>query len=281
MGDNTHRPRFFRRFARNRTALLGTGILALIGMMAIAAPLLAPFDPVAMQTAKRLQPPSYEHIFGTDMYGRDLFSRIIWGARASLTVAISAVVAASLVALLIGLATGYCGGVVDHVLMRLLDVLFAFPGLLLAIALSAFLGPGLRNATIAIAIVYIPPLSRVVRASVIAVKEEDYVVSAHALGGANLRILLQHILPNSWSPLIVQASVYLAYAVLTEASLSFLGLGVQPPTPSWGEMLSASRTFVHRAPWGAIFPGIALSVTVLGINFLGDGLRDAFDPRLA
>jgi peptide/nickel transport system permease protein len=274
------RPGFLRRLARSRTALLGAGIVAVVCVVAVSAPVLAPYDPVTMQTEQRLQPPSPEHIMGTDKYGRDVFSRVIWGARVSMTVAISAVSGACVVALAIGLLAGYLGRWVDDGLMRILDIFFAFPGLLLAIALSAFLGPGLRNAVIAIAIVNVPPLSRVVRAGVIAVKEGEYVTAARAVGASDSRIVLRHILPNAWSPLIVQASVYLAYAVLTEASLSFLGLGVTPPAPSWGEMLNTSRMVMSRAPWGAIFPGIMLSLTVLGINFLGDGLRDALDPRL-
>jgi peptide/nickel transport system permease protein len=274
------RPGFLRRLARSRTALLGAGIVAVVCVVAVSAPVLAPYDPVTMQTEQRLQPPSPEHIMGTDKYGRDVFSRVIWGARVSMTVAISAVSGACVVALAIGLLAGYLGRWVDDGLMRILDIFFAFPGLLLAIALSAFLGPGLGNAVIAIAIVNVPPLSRVVRAGVIAVKEGEYVTAARAVGASDSRIVLRHILPNAWSPLIVQASVYLAYAVLTEASLSFLGLGVTPPAPSWGEMLNTSRMVMSRAPWGAIFPGIMLSLTVLGINFLGDGLRDALDPRL-
>jgi peptide/nickel transport system permease protein len=205
---------------------------------------------------------------------------VIWGGRVSLTVAFAAVSLASVCSLIIGVVAGFFGGLPDEVLMRLLDIAFAFPALLLAISLVAFLGPGLENTTVAIAAVYIPRLSRVVRGSVLSVRDSAYVEAAYAIGAPALRVVWKHVLPNCWSPLIVQCTVYLAYAVLTEASLSFLGLGVQPPTPSWGEMLSASRTFMQDAPWGAIFPGIAISATVLGFNFLGDGLRDALDPRL-
>ena len=277
---SSRRPGLLARLLRSRAAAAGGIILAAMIGLAAGAPLLAPFDPVEMRTAERFRAPSSTHWLGTDMYGRDVLSRVIWGARVSLAVAAGAVGVSSLVALGLGLAAGYVGGLVDDALMRLLDIAFAFPTLLLAIALIGFLGPGLQNATLAVAIVYTPPLSRVVRASVLAVKHVVYVDAARALGASDLRLVARHVLPNGWSPLIVQCTVYLAYAVLTEASLSFLGLGVQPPTPSWGEMLSASRTFLHLAPWGAVFPGLALSATVLGFNFLGDGLRDALDPRL-
>jgi peptide/nickel transport system permease protein len=279
-GEGPRRAGFLRRLWRRRTAGAGIVILGLVVLAGAGAPLIAPFDPAEMRTADRFSPPGRGHWLGTDMYGRDVLSRVVWGARVSLAVAVGAVAASGVAALVLGLTAGYVGGLVDDALMRVLDIAFAFPTLLLAIALIGFLGPGLPNATLAVAIVFTPPLSRVVRASVLAVKHAIYVDAARAIGASDLRLVGRHILPNGWSPLIVQCTVYLAYAVLTEASLSFLGLGVQPPTPSWGEMLSTSRTFLHVAPWGAVFPGLALSATVLGFNFVGDGLRDALDPRL-
>lgn len=270
---------FLQRLMRYRLGAIGLFILVVLIATAIFAPNLAPYDPVALQTSERLQPPSVAHFFGTDMFGRDVLSRVMWGARASLLVASASVAVACLLALLIGLTAGFAGGLIDDLLMRAMDVLFAFPSLLLAIVLSAFLGPGMQNVVLAIAIVFTPPLSRVVRSSVLSIKETDFVEAARALGGTNRRIVLRHVLLNSWNPLIIQASVYLAYAVLTEASLSFLGLGVQPPAPSWGEMLSSSRAIMQRAPWAAVFPGLVLSLTVLSINFLADGLRGALDPR--
>lgn len=273
------KPSFLRRLARNRLGLIGLVIFSTLICIAVFAPFLAPYNPLTVQTSERLQAPSLTHPFGTDMFGRDVLSRVMWGARASLFVASASVGAACMLALMIGLTSGFAGGLIDDVLMRAMDVLFAFPSLLLAIVLSAFLGPGMQNVVIAIAIVFTPPLARVVRSSVLSVKETDYVGAARALGGTNRRIVLQHVLLNSWNPLIIQASVYLAYAVLTEASLSFLGLGVQPPAPSWGEMLSSSRAIMQRAPWAAVFPGVVLSLTVLSINFLADGLRGALDPR--
>jgi peptide/nickel transport system permease protein len=270
---------FARRLGRHRFGMIGLVILTSVVAMALLAPVLAPYDPLALRSAERLEAPSPSHLFGTDMFGRDVLSRVMWGARTSLLVASAAVGVACLLSLLIGLTAGFLGGLVDDVLMRAMDVFFAFPSLLLAIVLAAFLGPGVQNVVIAIAIVFTPPLSRVVRASVISVKGADYVEAARALGASDRRVVLRHVLLNSWNPLIIQASVYLAYAVLTEASLSFLGLGVQPPTPSWGEMLSSSRSIMQRAPWAAIFPGLMLSLTVLSINFLADGLRGALDPR--
>lgn len=274
-------PAWIARLARHRFGLAGAVILTLLVAVAILAPVIAPHDPLALRGAERLQAPSPDHLFGTDMFGRDVLSRVIWGARSSLLVAFAAVAVACLAALLIGTLAGFVGGLLDEVLMRVMDVFFAFPSLLLAIVLAAFLGPGIQNVVLAIAIVFTPPLSRVVRSGVLSVKGLDFVDAARALGAGRRRIALRHVLLNAWSPLIIQASVYLAYAVLTEASLSFIGLGVQPPTPSWGEMLSSSRSIMQRAPWAAIFPGLVLSLSVLSINFVADGIRAALDPRLA
>lgn len=274
-------PTWITRLARHRFGLAGAVILTLLLAVALLAPVIAPHDPLALSGAERLQAPSLDHLFGTDMFGRDVLSRVIWGARSSLLVAFAAVAFASLAALLIGTLAGFVGGLLDEVLMRVMDVFFAFPSLLLAIVLAAFLGPGIQNVVLAIAIVFTPPLSRVVRSGVLSVKELDFVDAARALGAGQRRIVLRHVLLNAWSPLIIQASVYLAYAVLTEASLSFIGLGMQPPTPSWGEMLSSSRSIMQRAPWAAIFPGLVLSLSVLSINFFADGIRAALDPRLA
>jgi peptide/nickel transport system permease protein len=240
----------------------------------------APFDPVAFNPADRLQNPTLQHLLGTDIYGRDTFSRVLHGARTSLAVAFLSVGIALLVGGIAGMLAGFYRGWVDTIIMRVTDILLAFPAILLAIALLAFAGGGFWNLTITIAIVYTAPFARVARASVLRVREEVFVEASQALGNKSLLILLRHVLPNALSPLIVEASLRLAFAILSEASLSYLGLGPQPPAPSWGQMIADGRQLLETSPWISIGPGLAITLTVLGFNLLGDGLRDTLDPRL-
>jgi peptide/nickel transport system permease protein len=264
---------------RNPIGIAGAAIIAVTILVALAAPLLAPTDPTS-QVAKRLLPPGPGHLMGTDELGRDTFSRIIYGARASLQVGIVSVVLALVVGTSLGIAAGFFRGRVDDVLMRLVDIMFAFPGLVLAIVIAGLLGPSRTNAMIAIGVVYAPAFARVIRGAVLSVMSEPYVESARLVGSTNWRIVRRHLLPNIMAPLIVLVTVYLSGAVLSEAALSFLGLGTQPPDPSWGSMLNTARQYMELAPAMAIFPGLAIMLVVLGFNFLGDGLRDILDPRL-
>jgi peptide/nickel transport system permease protein len=264
---------------RNPIGIIGAVIILLTILLAIFAPLVSPYSP-SEQAAKRLLPPSRDHLMGTDELGRDTFSRIIYGARVSLQVGIIAVFIALVIGLTIGIIAGYFGGRSDTWLMRGVDIMFAFPGLILAIVISGLLGPSRRNAMIAIGIVYAPAFARVIRGSVLSVVSEPYLEAGRVLGARNGWLIRRYVLPNILAPLIVLTTVYLSTAILSEAALSFLGLGVQPPEPSWGGMLSIARTYMERAPWMAVFPGLAIMIVVLGFNFLGDGLRDVLDPRL-
>lgn len=248
-------------------------------LLAFAAPLIAPADPMAQALYNRLSPPTLEHPFGTDDFGRDILSRVIYGARISLRVGVFAVLIALILGTCIGVVAGYWGGWIDQILMRLMDLLLAFPSILLAIGIVAILGPGLENAMLAVGIVAMPQYARLVRASVLTVRETDYVMAARALGASDWRILCVAVLPNCLAPLIVQATLGLATAILDAAGLSFLGLGAQPPTPEWGAMLSQGRELIVRAPWVLTFPGGAIFFTVLAFNLVGDGLRDALDPK--
>jgi len=267
------------RLLRDRVGLIGGAIVLIVSTAAIFAPWLAPADPTAMQT-DQLAPPSHANWLGTDEVGRDVLSRLMHGGRVSLVVSISSMTASSIVGVTLGLLAGFYGGRVDGVIMGFMDVLFAFPGLLLALAIMAALGPALQNLVLALAIVSLPSFARIARASALAVKGLDYVEAARGLGARDGRVLSQHILPNIAAPVIVQFTIGLAYAILTEAGLSFIGLGVQPPAPAWGAMLSRGKDFLEISPWPAVFPGLAIMVTVLGFNFLGDSLRDVLDPRL-
>jgi peptide/nickel transport system permease protein len=269
-----------RRLARSPSGLLGMIVMAGLVLTALLAPLIAPHNPLAQNPGAELAVPSARFPVGTDEFGRDLFSRIVYGARISLMVGVIAVAIGSLVGVSSGLLAGYRGGWLDAAIMRLWDTLLAFPAILLGIAVAAVLGPGVTNAAIALAIVSIPQFSRITRASVLGEKARDYVQAARCLGAGDGRIALRHIFPNTVSPLLVQLSLAMAYAVLLEAGLSFLGLGTQPPEPSWGSMLNTSRAYLRQAPWYAVFPGIALSILLLGLNFLSDALRDALDPKL-
>jgi peptide/nickel transport system permease protein len=242
-------------------------------------PLIAPYDPLAMEMRDRLLPPSAAHLFGTDDFGRDILSRIIYGARISLQVGMIAVGIAGSIGITLGLVAGYFGGFIDGLIMRVMDVIFAFPAILLAITIMALLGPSTANVMIAIGIVYIPIFARIVRGTTLALKALDYVEAARACGSTAWRILWGHILPGTWGEITVQVTLSLAYAILAEAALSFLGLGTQPPEPSWGSMLSFGREWVREAPWFSFFPGLAIFITVLSLNLVGDGWRDALDPR--
>jgi len=267
------------RLARRRAALFGLAVVVFFVVLALAAPLIAPFDPLATDWRLVRKPPSLLHLFGTDDLGRDVLSRVIWGARASLMAGLVSVSIALAVAVPLGLASGYLGGFIDGVLMRIIDAMLAIPFLVLAIALAAFLGPSLINAMIAIGIVQTPIFTRLTRGQALAVKHENYIEAAYAVGNPHHRILLRHILPNIAAPVLVQATLAVAAAVIAEASLSFLGLGQQPPAPSWGSMLNTASHFLSQAPWMAVWPGLTIFSLVLSFNLLGDGLRDALDPR--
>ncbi|MBI2950990.1 ABC transporter permease [bacterium] len=269
----------WRRLRKNRLAVAGGALLALFLLIAAAAPWIAPRDPLAQDLYGRLSPPSAKNWFGTDDFGRDILSRVLHGSRVSLRVGVAAVAIALVVGTAVGLTAGYWGGLLDNVLMRLMDLMLAFPSILLAIVVVAVLGPSLNNAMLAVGIVSIPQYARLVRASVLSIREQDYVTAARALGARDARIILTAILPNCVAPLTVQATLGMAGAILDAAGLSFLGLGAQPPTPEWGAMLSGGRDFILSAPWVLTFPGLAILLTVLAFNLLGDGLRDALDPK--
>lgn len=270
----------YRQVRRNMTAIFGLYFIWFVIAVAILAPVLAPYDPAANGVGQSLTAPSLAHPFGTDPFGRDILSRVIYGARVSVMVGFIAVAEALVVGVVIGLIAGYFGGLIDAFLMRLMDAILAFPVLVLAIVFVAIFGVGIVNVMLAVGLRYIPTFARVTRGEVLSVKEEDYVKSSRLVGASRVRILGSEILPNIISPIIVTATVLVAYAILAEAGLSFLGLGVQPPRPSWGMMLSRGQTLIRTAPWMAVFPGMALVTTVLSINLLGDGLRDVFDPEL-
>jgi len=249
------------------------------GLIAAAAPLVSPYDPLATSWTAVRKAPSAAHLFGTDEIGRDVLARIIWGSRASLLAGLVSVMLALAVGVPIGLVSGYVGGALDALVMRIIDAMLAIPFLILAIALAAFLGPNLTNAMIAIGIAATPIFIRLTRAQVLAVKVEDYIEAAHAIGNPQYRVVLRHIFPNIVPPLLVQATLATAAAIIAEASLSFLGLGQQPPNPSWGSMLNTARNYMSQAPWMALWPGLAIFSLVLSLNLFGDGLRDALDPR--
>ncbi len=271
---------------RNKTAVAGLVVIVVFFLTAVFAPLLSPKNPFETSLYDQLKPPAWQeggslkNVLGTDDLGRDTLSRIIYGARVSLLVAVVSVGLAFFCGTLLGSISGYYRGAVDSVIMRLMDMLLAFPYLLLAIVVVAYLGPSLQNAMMAIGITYVPRFARIVRGSVLEESGKDYVLAARAIGAANPRIIFLAILPNCMGPLIVQTTLSMASAILDAAALSFLGLGAQPPTPEWGSMIARSRGLILRAPWVMTFPGIAILLAVLGFNLLGDGLRDALDPRL-
>ena len=271
--------RAFRKLIRNRLAALGLVTILFFTLLALLAPWVSPYDPLATDWGAIRKAPSLAHWFGTDELGRDVLSRVIWGARASMLAGVVSVFISLVAGVAIGLLAGFAGGLVDGVISRLTDAFLACPFLILAIALAAFLGPNLTNAMIAIGVSAAPIFVRLTRAQVLNVKVEDFIEAARAIGCPPTRIIISHVLPNVTAPLIVQATLAIAAAVIAEASLSFLGLGQQPPDPSWGSMLNTAKNFMEDAPWMAIWPGIAIFVLVLAFNLLGDGLRDALDPR--
>ncbi len=268
-----------RRFFRRPAAVFGLVVIVTFVFVAVAAPLVAPYDPIATSWSLIRKPPSWLHWMGTDENGRDVFSRVIWGARASLLAGVISVCIASGVGVPVGLLAGFAGGKIDAIIGRLVDAMLAAPFLILAIALAAFLGPSLQNAMIAIGITATPIFVRVSRAATMDAATNDYVEAARALGNAPWRVAVRHVLPNIVPPIMVQATLAIAGAIIAEASLSFLGLGQQPPAPSWGSMLNSAQRFLTQAPWLAIFPGAAIFLAVFSFNLIGDGLRDALDPR--
>ena len=271
--------RALRRFLQRRASVIALLVVIAFIIIALAAPWLAPYDPIATDFGNVRKPPSDQYLLGTDEVGRDLLSRLIYGARASLLAGVIPVTISLMFSIPLGLLSGYAGGWVDSVIMRFTDAMLAIPFLIIAIALAAFLGPSLTNAMIAIGVAALPTFLRLARGTVMAIRTEDYIEAARAVGNNHLRIVLRHILPNMLPPLLIQGSITMAAAIIAEASLSFLGLGQQPPSPSWGSMLNAAQRYLPTAPWIAMFPGLMIFTVVFSLNILGDGLRDALDPK--
>lgn len=269
----------FLRVRKNPGAIAGLIVMVLIILVSVFAPLIAPYDPIRQDTQAIRHGPALDHLFGTDSFGRDILSRVMYGGRYSLPVGLVAVAVASFFGVLAGLAAGYYGRWVDSVIMRVVDMMLAFPGILLVMAIVAILGGSLFNLMLAVGLSAIPDYTRVVRGSVLAVRESEYITAGRVLGASNRSLMLRHILPNVLPPIIVLATLGIAGAIILGSTLSFLGLGVQPPTPEWGSMLSDGRTVIRNSWWVSFFPGLAIATTVLAINLLGDGLRDALDPR--
>lgn len=269
-----------RPLVRHPLVLTGLLLVLFFLLVAVLADVLAPRDPVQMNPARALEGPSLEAPFGTDRFGRDVLSRAIHGTRISLLVGVGSILVAGTIGTIVGLVAGYCGGTVDNVIGRIMDVFFTFPSLILAIAISVALGLGTQNAMLAIAVTYWPGFGRIVRAATMAERGKEYVEAARVLGASGLRVVRGHLLPNVLSPIIVQGTVGISHAIIIESSLSYLGLGTQPPTPSWGTMINEGRTFLDSAPWISLFPGLAIMGSVLAFNLLGDGLRDVLDPRI-
>ena len=276
---NFFQGRLWRRLSKRKSALVGLFVVLFVVFVAILAPLLAPYDPASQSWTAVRKAPSMAHLFGTDEAGRDILSRIIWGTRASLLAGLTSVGIAMAIGVPLGLAAGFLGGVVDGFISRFTDAMLACPFLILAIALAAFLGPSLTNAMLAIGITAMPLFIRLTRGQVLSIRAEEYIEAASAVGNPRWRIAVRHILPNILPQLMVQATLTIASAIIAEASMSFLGLGLQPPAPSWGSMLNSAQRFMSNAPWMALWPGMAIFMTVLSFNLLGDGLRDALDPR--
>lgn len=264
---------------RNSLTLIGCLIVLVMLFIGLAAPLLSPYDPVAIDIVNKLQAPSTAHWFGTDEIGRDIFSRVLYGCRISIQVGLYIVLIAAVVGTIVGSISGYQGGLLDHMLMTLTDILLSFPSLVLAMALAAALGPSLYNTMLAVAIVKIPVYVRLVRGQVLSLKEQSYVKAAQTFGASRAWILSRHIIPNSLAPVLIQITLGIGEAILTASSLSFIGLGAQPPTPEWGAMISTARIYALDQWWYVAFPGIAIFITVVGFNLLGDGIRDLMDPR--
>jgi peptide/nickel transport system permease protein len=270
----------WRRLRRSSNLVIGAAIIVLVVTAALLAPYLVPYDPIEQEFTSQLRPPSTAHLFGTDEFGRDIFSRVVSGARIALHMGVLADLIATALGVLLGVVAGYFGGRLDALVTRGIDVMLAFPYLLLAMIVVAILGPGLTNAMIAIAVVYTPQFARVVRSVVLSVKEQELVEAARAIGAGPARILARCIFPNIVSPIIVMATLTVGFMIVETAGLSFLGLGASPPTPEWGSMLATGRSFMLTAPWITTFPGLAILVTVVAFNLVGDGLRDLLDPRL-
>jgi peptide/nickel transport system permease protein len=271
----------WRSFKRDKIGMLGAAMVIVLILAALFGNYFAPYDPLEMTYEDAFQGPSNKHFLGADRFGRDQLSRLIMGSQVSMTVSFGAVAIATILGIIIGMISGYFGGRIDSIIMRLLDVLFAFPTLLLALAAVAAFGPNLLNLLMIIGVIYSARFARIVRGSVLSVKERDFIEGVRSVGARDTSIMSKFILPNVLSPIIVQATFSLSHAIMTEAGLSFLGLGTQPPRPSWGLMLNEAREFMEMAPWLAIFPGVAIIFAVLAFNFLGDALRDALDPRLS
>ncbi|HNR12846.1 MAG TPA: ABC transporter permease [Thermodesulfobacteriota bacterium] len=283
--SHSERPRspwvlFWRRFRRNKLALGGAGIILVLFIIAAFAPLLAPYDPDALDIKGLLAPPSAQHLMGTDDLGRDVLSRIIWGARVSLLVGFVAVGISVSVGIILGALAGYYGGSIDSMIMRFVDVMLCFPTFFLILAVIAFWEPSIWKIMLVIGLTSWMGVTRLIRAEFLTLKERDYVQAARAVGGKDLRIIFRHILPNSLAPVLVNATLGIAAAILVESSLSFLGIGIQPPEPSWGNMLTAGKDNIEIAWWLSFFPGFAIFITVMGYNMLGEGIRDSIDPRL-
>lgn len=278
--DSTNTGRVFRKFKRNRLALFGGILIILICLMALLAPLLAPYDPAKQDYDALLSPPSVVHPFGTDDLGRDMLSRIIFGARYTLLVGIGVVAIVAIIGSVLGFLAGYYGGLIDSIIMRIVDIMLAIPALVLALAIAGALGGGLWNVIIAIGAVGWTQFARLVRGEVLSIRESEYIQAAKALGASDFKIIVKHVAPNMLAPVIVYTTLYIPSAILWAASLSFLGLGVQPPYPEWGALIADGRSYINFAWWIATLPGLAIMLTVLGFNFLGDGLRDALDPKM-
>ncbi len=270
----------FRRLKKNRLAMLGLVVVLLLIGTSVFAPVIAPYSYEDQDLLAAFESPSKAHWFGTDEFGRDIFSRIVYGSRISLQVGLVAVSFSIMIGGFLGALAGYYGGRIDNVIMRIMDVLFSVPQLLLAISVAASLGPGLFNLMIAVGISSVPQYARLVRASVLSIREQEFIEAARSIGAKDLKIIFRHILPNCMAPIIVQGTLGVAFAILTAAGLSFIGLGIQPPIPEWGAMLSGGREYIRDHSYMTMFPGMAIMITILALNFLGDGLRDALDPKL-
>ncbi len=270
-----------QRFTDNKGSVFGLTIIMIFLIMSILAPMISPYDPYEIQTEVRLSPPSSEHFFGTDHFGRDIFSRIMYGSRISFKVSFISVGIALTAGLILGLLAGYFGGMVDIIISRIIEVMFSFPDIILALIVMAVLGPNITNLMIAIGIVYTPIFARITRGAVLEIKNSLFIEATKSLGSNTLRIIIMHVLPNILAPVIIQTTLSLAFAMLSEAALSFLGFGVEPDMPSWGIMLKDGKAWITSGWWLTIFPGIAITLCVLSFNLMGDGLRDALDPKLA
>lgn len=266
---------------RQRLVVIGLALDVIFGLFALIPGFFATVNPYGMNVTNAMADPSFSHWFGTDGFGRDVWSRIVYGSRASLGVGLASVSAALLIGTTLGVLAGYFGGMIDQVLGRLMDILFGFPSLLLAIVVAGVLGPNLRNTILAISVVYVPFFFRIARSPVLVERQREYIEAARTIGASTSRILLRHVLPNILAPVVVQTAITLSYAILIEASLSYLGLGIQPPNPSWGSILNEGRPYLQIAPWISVFPGLVIMLAVMGFNLLGDGLRDVWDPRMS